>query len=371
MICYICEKFRNELFRMIENPFKFGAIVEDDFFTDRIVERRQLCDILNSHNHVIIISPRRYGKSSLVAKVLSELDRPSVTVNLQSVTGVADLAQHLMRRVFDRFPFERVKYMMTHFRIVPTLSVNPISNGVDLSFQPGVNEDVVLEDVLQLIDRLGEHERMVVVMDEFQEVLNIDKGLDKRLRSYMQTHLHINYVLLGSQESMMETIFDHKTSPFYHFGMLMRIARIPHYDFMEFLTERLRLVCKSPAPLCEQILSLTECHPYYTQQLAFQVWNVLQRNILPEAAVQTAVDEIVQLHDYDYERMWMGMSKTDKSTLSRLATSPQFVLRHQSAPTSTVYSNLKKLVSKGYVIKDTNYRIDDPFFELWIKKTTQ
>lgn len=355
---------------MKENPFKFGAIVENEFFTDRNVERRQLRDALNSHNHIILISPRRYGKSSLVANVLAELSRPSLTVNMQSVTSVVDLAMHLLRRAFTRFPIERVKYLLRHFRFVPTLSVNPLTNGLDLAFQPDVNDSVVLEDVLSLIDRLGEKQRVVVVMDEFQEILNLEKGLDKKLRAYMQTHQHINYVLLGSQESMMTAIFDHKTSPFYHFGMLMHISRIPHDEFKSFLSQRFSELVDDPEPLSEAVLAFTDCHPYYTQQLAYQVWNVLLRGGDATLSVSIAMDEIVQLHDYDYERMWMSMNKTDKATLMRLATSTHTTIRSQANPPSTVFSSLKKLVGKGFVLKDDKYRIDDPFFELWIKRNT-
>ena len=130
----------------MENPFKFGTIVEDSFFTDRVSERLYVSEILNSANHLILISPRRYGKSSLVHEVLKKIDRPSILINLQSVTNVQQLAGMIIRHTLLKFPLERIKYYIAHFRFVPTISVNPLTDGIDISFQPGVDAQVLLED---------------------------------------------------------------------------------------------------------------------------------------------------------------------------------------------------------------------------------
>ncbi|MBO7609505.1 MAG: ATP-binding protein [Muribaculaceae bacterium] len=348
----------------MENPFKFGTIVAGEYFTDRKEETIQLVNALNSRNHVIIISPRRYGKSSLVAHALMQTNRLSMTVNLQSVTSTSDFAATLIRRAFKLFPFERVKYLISHFRIIPTLSVNPLNNGVDVSFQPMIAGDVMLEDALDMLNKLGEKRRLVVVFDEFQEILSIEKNLDKKLRAVMQTHENINYVMLGSQESMMAGIFERKRSPFYHFGILMRIKRIPHEELLEFLS--LRFGAKDIADakeLSRQVLSFTNCHPYYTQQLAFHVWNILSSSSNNCEVVDKAVRDVVQLHDYDYERLWATIGKTDKNTLIRLATANR-ISRPQ--PPSTVQSSLKRLCREGLVLKNDSYQIDDPFFAKWI-----
>ena len=92
----------------MENPFKFGTIVEDSFFTDRVNERQYVSEILNSANHLILISPRRYGKSSLIHEVLKKIDRPSISINLQSVTNVQQLAGMIIRHTLSKFPLERI-----------------------------------------------------------------------------------------------------------------------------------------------------------------------------------------------------------------------------------------------------------------------
>ena len=88
---------------------------------------------------------------------------------------------------------------------------------MEVSFQPTANSSVLLEDAMALVDKVTSPEdRLIIVLDEFQEVIKIKKGFDKQLRSLMQHQKNLNYILLGSQESMMEAIFEKKTSPFYH-----------------------------------------------------------------------------------------------------------------------------------------------------------
>ena len=224
------------------NPFKFGVLVDDEYFTDRINELKEVLWTLNSENHLILISPRRFGKSSLVAKAVRESGRPCISLNMQNILCVEDFASKLLRELFRIYPMERIKHLMTHFRIIPTVSTNPLTNGIDVSFQPVMNSIVLLEDAMALIEKVStEEKRLVVVFDEFQEVLNIRKGLDKQLRSVMQEQKHLNYILLGSQESMMTEIFERKKSPFYHFGKLMHLDKIPYEDFREYIASRLPL----------------------------------------------------------------------------------------------------------------------------------
>lgn len=365
---YICEKSRNEKYRNMKNPFKFGTVVDGAFFTDREKELQSIGQLLESENHLVLISPRRFGKTSLVCKALQHINRPVIMINLQSVTTVTELAALLLKRIFKLYPFEKIKHAMVHFRFIPTFSVNPMTDGVDVTFQPGSDNNIVLEDVLMLIEKLGEKNKFVVVLDEFQEIIDLEKGLDKYLRSIMQLQHNVNYIFLGSQESMMEEIFEKKKSPFYHFGILMRLPKIPYDDFSRYLTERFAfIVPEQSEQIAKDTLSFTQCHPYYTQQLAFQVWNILEQESQTVEVVNHAVDELTQLHDFDYERIWMAMNKTDRHILTILAQSATSPLdSKREMPTSTAFSALKRLSKQGYVIKNKKYEIDDPFFARWI-----
>ncbi len=350
----------------MENPFKFGTIVEEEYFTDRVNEVTYITQFVKSPNHLILISPRRFGKSSVVAKALKQSKRKHITINLQQVTSISDLSSKLLREFFKVHPMERVRHLITHFRVVPMVSTNPMTGSMDVSFQPGVDGTILLEDVLTLIEKAhSEKNRMIVVLDEFQEICDLAPKFDKQLRSIMQDQKHINYILLGSQESMMTEIFENKKSPFYHFGEMMRLGKLPRDDFHRYLSERLASCFSNGCEdLADRILDYTSCHPYYSQQLAANVWQVgvLQPDI--KNPFKAAIDHIVTAHGLDYERLWMNFNRTNKWIMQRLSSGKS--LQSGNYRTSTVYSALKRMQKDGYVIYTDRYEIEDPFFREWI-----
>lgn len=351
----------------MKNPFKYGTIVENEYFTDRTAELDTICQTMDSANHIILISPRRFGKSSLVHKAVKRIGRPYIFLNLQKVVSVADFASAILKEVLKLHTWEKLKHHMQHFRVVPTISANPMTQGIDVAFQPMIDESVALEDALSLLESVStKQQKLIVVFDEFQEVMSLAKGIDKRLRAILQEQRHINYIFLGSQESMMTEIFERKKSPFYHFGKLMVLQKIPYDDFYAYLQERLLSVAGGQTDtIATQILSTTQCHPYYTQQLASQVWDILAYQEQSSEVVKTAIEQLVTTHDLDYERLWQTFNRTDKRVFQSLCRR-ESPLENRQLPTSTLYSSIKKLMQQGYLIRSVAYEIEDPFFHRWI-----
>ena len=361
---------------MAGNPFKFGSIVSGKFFTNRISEIESIKAFLKSENHLVMISPRRFGKTSLLMKVIGDLKRPWLYIDLQMVLSVHDLAAQLLKRIYRIYPFERVRQLVRRFRNIPSITINPVTNEVDITFQASVSGSTVLEDVLNLMEKLSTRKRkLIVVMDEFQQVASIDKDLPAQLRAVMQHHKTINYVFLGSQESLIREIFEKKKSPFYHFGMMFPLGKISDAEFKLFISDGLDGLTKNREKLTEGILAVTDGHPYYTQQLAFHVWEILNKDKSAENPLEQALSDLGRSHDMDYERLWNTINKTDKKILAGLSLSEHpplssaFCLENQIESPSTVYSGLLRLSRQGYLIKvDDKYRIDDPFFKRWIIK---
>ena len=353
----------------MKNPFKFGTLVDGEFFTDRVTELESIQRMLDSENHLVLISPRRFGKSSLVAKAVKASGRPSISLNMQNMLSIEDFASKILRELFRLYPLERIRHLMTHFRIAPMVSTNPITNGIDVSFQPVINGIVLLEDAMALLEKVStENKKLIVVFDEFQEIMIIRKGLDKQLRSIMQEQQHMNYILLGSQESMMTEIFERKKSPFYHFGKLMHLSKIPYEDFRTYVAERLPLKEATQNSVVDDILSFTGLHPYYTQQLSAQVWEMMTYDKLLDNVVSEAVNAIIQAHDLDFERLWLSFNRTDRFIMQSLSSNKNPMQNRQMA-TSTTFSAIKRLMKAGYVIRTEDYEVEDPFFKSWILKT--
>lgn len=361
---------------MKTNPFKFGSVVDGLYFTDRVGEQAKIRSFINGKNHLILISPRRFGKTSLIKKIINESDYKSLYLDLQMITSSEDFAAQLLKRVYRIFPLHKIKDFIQSFRIIPSVSVNPITGELDVSFSKVSKEISPLEDVLNIIEKLGSDERkIIVILDEFQEIFRIKTGLDRELRSIMQVHKNINYIFLGSSESLIREIFEHKKSPFYHFGYLMTIEKIQKELFAKFLEEKLSVITEVAGAISTEILDKTESHPYYTQQLAFFVWEKLNLSGYSSDIVATVSKEIILSHDNDYERLWNTFNRTDMMILigmSESGVSPlseEFTRLNGTGATSTVFSSLKRLTQKGILLKSSKtYSIDDPFFKQWINE---
>lgn len=353
---------------IMENPFKFGTVVDSPYFTDRVEELSIVKQTLNSHNHLVVISPRRFGKTSLVRKAVVESSKPYIFINMQQVTNMEDFAAMLLKGVFRIHPIERIRHLFTNFRVVPTISSNPITNSIEVSFQPTFKTDLLIEDALGLVEKVGDADcRMVVVLDEFQEIIGLEKNIDKKLRAIMQEQQCVNYVFLGSQESKMTQIFERKKSPFYHFGRLMRLEKIPRTDFFNYITSRLDTLTNEGDAIADVILDETDCHPYYTQQVSSVVWDMLyyQKEKTTDV-VAKAINQLVITHDLDFERLWLTFNKTDRKMLQLLCKG-QSPYEQRQIPTSTSFSALKRLMQDGFVIRTDTYLIEDPIFRHWIK----
>ncbi len=145
-------------------------------------------------------------------------------------------------------------------------------------------------------------------------------------------------------------------------------VELPHLFSLPNAAE-LQNICR----MSEAILEITDSHPYYTQQLAFTIWELLIRSEYSPDIVETAANEIVQSHDNDYERLWNSFNRTDMTILTGMAgsdispLSDEFSRLYGTGATSTVFSTLQRLTRKGMLIKEGSaYYMGDPFFKRWI-----
>lgn len=167
----------------------------------------------------------------------------------------------------------------------------------------------------------------------------------------------------------MTDIFERPKSPFYHFGQLMHLDKIPKDEFTEYLESRLLPVTNKAHDIATGIIAFTDNHPYYSQQLAFTIWDLIALGASDTDIINKAVIDIVHAHDLDYERLWQTFNKTDQLTL-RLICDDTNPVQSRLLPTSTITSSVKRLTKKGYVIREQKdkYIMEDPFFKEWIKE---
>ena len=140
----------------MENPFKFGSLVDAPYFTDRVKELDYIVQFLKSENHLVLISPRRFGKSSLVKKAVVQTQRPYLWLNMQAVLSKEDFAAKLLKELLNQFKLEKMKHYLRNFRIIPSINMNPMTDELSVSFQPSTdNGTTAIEDVLNTIQKVS------------------------------------------------------------------------------------------------------------------------------------------------------------------------------------------------------------------------
>ena len=210
------------------NPFRFGPLALDDAFTDRESEIASLVADARNGQDVVVFAPRRYGKSSLVWRVAQELIREDVLVaqvDLMRTPTKDQLAAKLARTIHEDLASrlwnakERLK-VFAGLRLTPTITINPNDGAVSFSFDARAaaeDIDATLEELLTMLGRIAadRDRRVVLVLDEFQEVVDIDPSLIKLMRSVFQEQPDVAHIYLGSKRHMMRRIFSDENEPFW------------------------------------------------------------------------------------------------------------------------------------------------------------
>jgi uncharacterized protein len=292
------------------NPFRFGALALDEAFTDREEEIAELAADMRNGQDVVVFAPRRYGKSSLVWRVAQQLVTQRVLVaqvDLMRAPTKDRLAEKLAAAIHDDLatPLMRARDRLRVFadlRVAPIVTVDPQDASLSFSFDAyparhGI--DATLEDLLALPGRLAAERkrRIVLVLDEFQEVMDIDPGLIKLMRSVFQEQGDVAHVYLGSKRHMIERIFNDENEPFWRAAKQMELGPIAPEPFEAFAIERFAATGKRLRPATARAaLEITGGHPYATQELLYFLWE--------ERTLERALAAVLRSEHAHFSLLW-------------------------------------------------------------------
>jgi len=360
------------------NPFLFGKIVRGEYFADRKKEIKSIENELLSGQNLVLISPRRYGKTSLVINAVEDIDINYLYIDMELVTGEDDLANLLIRKTLSLSRFEKFKDHLKKLRVQPDFRFNPESGEFSITMSPEKKDiPAYLEDALNLPERVAASHsmRLVIIFDEFQEVRRISPGLERKIRSIIQHHSQVVYLFIGSRQAMISDIFSNRKNPFYKFARQVSLDKIPEEEFKHFIRERFNGADVDTGGKEDDIINLTGNHPYYTQQLCHEIYNQDTDDKVSAEDIEKAIGEIIIQHDSDYMRWWNQADNTEKRILVGLSegeqklTSEDSLRKYGIAAASTASSALRRLIQKGFAVSsDRGVRIEDPFWEIWIRE---
>ena len=374
----------------MENPFIFGEIVQQRHFVDREKELQNLIRDLADGQKLFLLSPRRFGKSSLVSLALLKLEKRHIrTVNI-TVSSYANYEQFLEKfaeRVLRAAgPWDRVKGLVGRFiqRVQPTITFNPLNGETSISFSrfAGADPSVLAADVFAMPAEMAKNGgfRMAICLDEFQQIeLFGGPAVENVLRNEVQRQRNIGYVFSGSQPSLMEEILS-AGRPFHKAGPTIFLDKIAAEAWHEFIKIQFRnRRRKISEEALNRLVDAADLIPYDVQRIAHELWDYAElRNkaALDVPDVDAVVDELVRGQAEYFERLWEQLTSRQRAVLQALSQQGPADLHSQAGreqyrlgPASTVQKALQALDSQDIIDRYRgDYFFVDPLFANWIRR---
>jgi len=370
----------------INRSFIYGVSVSGDNFTDRIKETRRLKMDFENGLNVVLISPRRMGKTSLVKKVQQVVDSSivhTVYMDIYDCKSEYDFynkfAESVLKQTSGRMELflEKTKQFLT--RLTPKISFSPdptAEYSVSLGITP---KEYAPEEILQLPEliaqQIGKH--IVVCIDEFQQVAEWSDTLQvqKRMRGVWQHQKHVSYCLFDSRQHMMNKLFQSKAMPFYQFGEPNYLQPIPTEDWIPFIRQKftdkgLTISDEHIRTICDTVHNQSS----YVQQLA---WNVMINTDtdVTEQSIQAGISDLLIQCTPLFMEQTGGLSSYQMNFLKAIAagqhnqfTSASVLQEYQLGSKSNVERIQNVLREKDYIVSTPDgLFLSDPIMELWLK----
>ena len=374
------------------NPFRFGDLALDEAFTDREEEVEELAADLRNGQNVLVYGPRRYGKTSLVlwASELALADGVLVGYcDLMKTPTKERFAAALAKTIYDDISapssqmLERAASIFRGLRVRPTMEIDPETGSLSFSFDASRRKrdgdlDDTIEKLLELPQRIASERdrRAVLILDEFQEVVKLDKSFPNLMRAIFQTQPEVGHVYLGSKRHVLDEIFNDKNEPFWRSAKRIEIGLIPAAKFEPFITQQFARTDKGISDSAlDLLLSASAGHPYGTQQLAYYVWSLVPTgHRAHDDDVTAALTSVLRGERNYFSTLWDKATEHQRLLMLALAAEPSGLYssdyhdRFGLESASHVQRALTTLVKEEIVGRneDGDYAIIEPFLAAWL-----
>ena len=380
----------------VTNPFVYGEVVPASAFVDREEELARLTADLRNGQKIFLISPRRFGKSSLVRQALRSAQRGgalTVELTVSSYSSyVAFLEGYARALVGVESRLDRARNWLRDLLsdVRPEVRLEPDAGGrsqLAVSF-PSIRSDKdvsrLAQEVFALPGRITESRkrRMTIALDEFQAIGSFNGGsVEHALRAAVQHQREVGYVFSGSEPALMERMLG-RSRPFYKAGPVMRLQRIPADRFEDFIENRFRATGMKAAPgLAGAIVDLAGNLPYDVQRLAHEVWDDVRaagRRAVDADDLHATLRRLLGEHETLFEGTWQRLTLAQRGALraavledGRELLAADVRARYRLSGASTVQASLTALVREDVLAREgTRYTIVDSLFREWVARKT-
>lgn len=319
----------------MRNPYHFGSPASDSYFTDRAGELEQLRSLMLNGQNAILIAPRRFGKSSLLSRAIEQVRAAggrTGKVSLMKCSTEQEVAEELMRGVLEgpagwlRGHVEELVERLRRVRIQPEVVFEEGQvRGVRLgATSAAVDWREMIARVVRLLGELGDEAHPVsLVIDEYQRAYEIAPAIPAMTKDLIDELPRVSLILAGSKRHLMEEITrDPDSSPLYHVGAKLYLARIPRADFAAYLAERAEASGKRlAAEVAELVYDLANGIPNDVQLLAYWGWDRAGPRIAEDDVLE-ALHQAVADQKQEYETIFDRLATTQQLLLKLLAIEP-------------------------------------------------
>lgn len=373
----------------MKQAFQFGKIVDQGNFINRKQEIDRLHQNFLNRTHTILISPRRWGKSSLVKiaaeKFVSKHKNYRVCyIDLFEIRSEKEFYEKyskvILGAVYNRFDdwIEGIKKFLSK-----------ISPKIRLDLQQEIKFDMALDirkeseavsEILNLPERLAEEKgiELIICLDEFQNIAELpdSMAIQRLLRSVWQHHQHVTYCLYGSKQHMLSELFNKKSMPFFRFGDLFYLDKIPSAEWVKYICRQFKETGKEISePLAERIVETMDRHSYYVQQLSYYVWTHTE-DAASYKIFETAITQLLQSNTILFQKDFESLSRTQVNFLRMLLdgvtdgfTRGEILEKYELGTSANVAKIIPQLEKKEILeIYNKKVSFSDPAFAHWLKQ---
>ena len=370
-----------------ENPFVFGKAAEGAYFTDRTEDARRLSVNLTHSINTILISPRRWGKTSLVKKVISEIEQPDIKpifIDIFQCKSEYDFYHAFATAVIKQTSTKMEEWIETAKSFLSNVSPkfsfgsDPM-NDFSLSFEWEPKNDSET-DILQLPEKIAKKKNIsiVICLDEFQQIADFTDSttFQKKLRSVWQHQQNVTYCMFGSKKHLMEYIFNDKSMPFYKFGDMMFLKKIPTEEWVTFICRKFQETGKNISiSQATEICNATENLSSYVQHLAWVVWYKSDKNVT-DKDVKSAIDDLLEQNKVFFQREVEQISEMQLNFLRAIANGvtsgfsrKEIINKYRLESSANIQAIKKALLKKDLIETDGQMiNFNDSLFKLWLKR---
>ena len=374
----------------MKNPFIYGEAVLGENFADRKKELHELVRDLSDCERIFLISPRRYGKTSLIMNALEVLKSKgiyTVYIDLYKATSLHKLLEIYVREITGAVEtkFER---MLDFFKktlpgLRPKVTVDPDgTTSIGIEYADSYEDTVrFLDKIFDLPQQLAVEKKrnFVIVFDEFQEIRGFNgEAIEKAMRASIQHQDKVAYLFSGSKRHLLYDMVANRSRAFYMMGRVINLEKIPRAEFMDFILDTFQKTGFTVEHgAIEQVLDLVEDFPYNAQFFFHKLWdNFYDTKLIKLSEVEPTLNQIITENTPIFLSVWDDLSLVQRRLLeaivhagSKEILTDESIDKYDLESISTAETALKSLMDKQILDKENDvYWFTDVFFKEWVRR---